>query len=84
MIMIIGVILQTASVNYPIVLVARVITGIGSDLNVSTGAQLPWFSCSIYLVVLDLRIMQNARQPLNRMLELIIEGCLISLGIMIS
>ena len=50
MMMIIGVILQTASVNYPIVLVARVITGIGSGLNVSTGAQLPWLSCSRYLV----------------------------------
>jgi len=71
-VMIVGAILQTASVNYPMMLVARVITGLGNGLNVSTMIQ--FFHWCVLKKMNCARppqyhhIMQNARQPLNEVL----------------
>jgi len=40
LVMIVGAILQTTSINYSMMLVARVITGLGNGLNVSTIIQV--------------------------------------------
>jgi len=68
-IMIIGAILQTISINYPMMLVARVITGVGNGLNVSARSQ--FFHRPILRGINCVRprqchhIMQSVRRRLN-------------------
>jgi len=72
LVMIIGAILQTTSVNYAMMLVARIITGVGNGLNVSTMIQffhrcvLKKMNCARLLQYHH--ITQNARQPPNEVL----------------
>lgn len=70
LVMIVGAILQTTSINYSMMLVARVITGLGNGLNVSTIIQvfhvLKKMDCARPLQYHH--ITQNAPQPLNEVL----------------
>lgn len=66
--MIIGAILQTASVNYAMLLVARVVTGVGNGLLTST---VPAYQ-------------SECAQPHRRGQLVLFEGSLITFGIMIS
>ncbi|KAL5535988.1 hypothetical protein ACEPAF_4082 [Sanghuangporus sanghuang] len=67
-IMIIGAILQTASISYAMLVVARIITGFGNGINTST---VPSYHC-------------ECSPATKRGSNIMIEGSLITLGIMIS
>ncbi|KAF5364248.1 hypothetical protein D9756_000737 [Leucocoprinus leucothites] len=67
-VMIIGAILQTASVNYAMMLVARVVTGLGNGLNTST---VPSYHA-------------ECSPAAKRGALIMIEGSLITFGIMVS
>ncbi|KAL5494751.1 hypothetical protein ACEPAI_212 [Sanghuangporus weigelae] len=67
-IMIIGAILQTASISYAMLVVARIITGLGNGINTST---VPSYHC-------------ECSPATKRGSNIMIEGSLITLGIMIS
>lgn len=68
LIMIVGAILQTASVNYAMMLVARVVTGVGNGLLTST---VPAYQ-------------SECAKPHRRGQLVLFEGSLITFGIMIS
>lgn len=63
--MIIGAILQAASISYAMLVVARIVTGIGNGLNVSDLRKDESYSNRLPRLLRFLHTMPNARQLKN-------------------
>ena len=84
-IMIVGAILQTASINYAMLVVARIITGFGNGINVCLGvSRISTFSNLFKQTSTVPSYHCECSPAAKRGSNIMIEGSLITLGVMIS